>query len=313
MRPHILVTQPLNAPTLDAALDAAYHVHRLHLAADPAALLAEIAPRARALVTTGAAGVGNAIVDALPLLELIAVRGVGTDGVDLDHARAKGLRVTTTPHVLTDDVADLAMGLLLATARRICVADRFARGGGWPQGSLPLARRVTGMRAGILGLGGIGRAIARRAQGFGMSIAYTDRKPQTGVAHAFVPTLVQLARDSDVLFVSVSSNPSTQGMVNAEVLEALGPDGILINIARGNIVDEAALVAALVSGTLGGAGLDVFTQEPHIPEALWALDRVVLQPHMGSATAECRVDMGNLVLENLAAHFAGRSLPSAVV
>ena len=303
----------MNAPALEAALDAAYEVHRLHLAQDPAALVRAVAPSIRALVTTGAGGVANALVDALPALELIAIRGVGTDRVDLGHARSRGLRVTTTPDVLTEDVADLALALLLAASRQICVGDAFVRKGLWPNQALPLAWRVSGKRAGILGLGAIGSAIARRAEGFGMTIAYNGRGPKAGAPYRFEASLVELARASDVLFVAASGNPSSLGLVNAEVLEALGPGGILVNIARGSLVDESALVAALVEGRLGGAGLDTFRDEPHVPEALFALDNVVLQPHQGSATAECRLDMGNLVLANLAAHFAGTPLPTAVV
>ena len=313
MRPHILLTLPMDAPVLEQALDEAYHVHRLHLAPDPEALLASVAPRIRAVVTTGAGGVGNAILDTLPALELIAIRGVGTDRVDLEHARQLGLRVTTTPDVLSEDVADLAMGLLLATSRAICVGDAFVRAGKWPGHSLPLAHRVAGKRAGILGLGSIGRAIARRASGFGMSVAYTGRRPHEEVPYRYAANLVDLASTSDVLFVAASGNPGTRGIVNAQVLDALGPEGILVNIARGSLVDEPALVAALASGRILGAGLDVFQNEPHVPEALLAMANVVLQPHQGSATRECRLDMGALVLENLAAHFAGQPLPTPVV
>jgi lactate dehydrogenase-like 2-hydroxyacid dehydrogenase len=303
----------MNAPALEQALDSAYQTHRPRLAADPGALLAEVAPLIRALVTTGAGGVSNAVVDALPALELIAIRGVGTDGVDLEHARQRGLRVSTTPDVLTEDVADLALALLLAASRRICVGDAFVRAGLWPTQALPLARRVSGKRAGILGLGSIGLAIARRALGFGMSVAYTGRGPKPGVAYPYVDSLVELARTSDFLFIAASGNPGTQGIVDAQVLDALGPEGILVNIARGSIVDETALVAALAEGRIAAAGLDVFRNEPEVPAALLAMDNVVLQPHQGSATAECRLDMGNLVLANLAAHFTGQPLPTAVV
>jgi lactate dehydrogenase-like 2-hydroxyacid dehydrogenase len=303
----------MKAPALDQGLEAAYQVHRLDQAADPGALLAEAGPGIRAVVTTGAAGLGNAVMDALPNLELIAIRGVGTDGVDLDHARSRGLRVTTTPDVLSDDVADLALALLLAVSRRICVGDSFVRAGKWLTQSMPLAQRVSGKRAGILGLGSIGRAIARRALGFGMSVAYTGRKPQADCPYRFVASLVELARESDILFIAASSNPSSVGIVNAQVLDALGPQGILVNIARGSIVDEAALVAALAGGRLGAAGLDVFCHEPRVPEPLLAMANVVLQPHQGSATSECRMDMGDLVLANLEAHFAGRPLPTPVV
>ena len=312
MRPHLLQILPMNAPALEAALEATYQVHRLDRAADPAALLADVAPQVRALVTTGARGVANAVVKALPRLEIIAIRGVGTDGVDLEHARRRGIAVTITPDVLTEDVADLAMGLLLATARRICVGDAFVRAGLWPGQELPLATRVSGKRAGILGLGRIGRAIAQRAVGFGMKVAYTGRHPQDGVPYPFVADLAELARDSDVLFLAASGHPENHKLVDARVLDALGPGGILVNIARGSLVDAAALVEALLSGRIAGAGLDAFQNEPQVPEALFALKNVVLQPHQGSATAESRLDMGNLVLANLAAHFAGRPLPTPV-
>jgi len=303
----------MQAPALQQALEASYEVHRLDLAPDPGAFLAQVGAGIRAVVTTGAGGVANAVLEALPAAELIAIRGVGTDRVDLEYARRRGLRVTTTPDVLTEDVADLALGLLLAVSRRICVGDAFVKAGKWPGGSLPLARRVSGKRAGILGLGAIGQAIARRAAGFGMSIAYTGRRPRPEQPYPFVASLAELARNSDILFIAASGNPGTRGIVDAQVLDALGPDGILVNIARGSIVDEPALVAALREGRIAGAGLDVFQREPQVPEALLGLDNVVLQPHMGSATGECRLDMGNLVLANLAAHFAGRPLPTAVL
>jgi len=310
MRPHLLQTVPMNAPALEAALDAAYQVHRLHQAPDGPAFLAEVGPQVRALVTTGARGVGTSILEALPGLELIAIRGVGTDGVDLAYAHARGIAVTTTPDVLTEDVADLALALLLATARRVCVGDAFVRAGLWPTRDLPLATRVSGKRAGIYGLGRIGHAIARRALGFGMPVAYTGRRAQEGVPYPFVPDLAELARDSDVLFLAASGSPENRNVVDAQVLDALGPRGILVNVARGSLVDEAALVEALTAGRLGGAGLDAFQDEPRVPEALLALPNVVLQPHQGSATAETRLDMGNLVLANLEAHFAGRPLPN---
>ncbi len=303
----------MQAPALQQALEASYEVHRLDLAPDPGAFLAQVGAGIRAVVTTGAGGVANAVLEALPAAELIAIRGVGTDRVDLEYARRRGLRVTTTPDVLTEDVADLALGLLLAVSRRICVGDAFVKAGKWPGGSLPLARRVSGNRAGILGLGAIGQAIARRAAGFGMSIAYTGRRPRPEQPYPFMASLAELARNSDILFIAASGNPGTRGIVDAQVLDALGPDGILVNIARGSIVDEAALAAALREGRIAGAGLDVFQREPQVPEALLGLDNVVLQPHMGSATGECRLDMGNLVLANLAAHFAGRPLPTAVL
>jgi hydroxypyruvate reductase len=224
------------------------------------------------------------------------------------------VRVTNTPDVLTDDVADMALGLMLATLRRLCVGDRFVRDGRWARKeALPLATKLTGKRLGILGLGRIGRAIARRAAAFDMVIAYTGRRAHDDVPYRFEPSLAALARDSDILVVAVAGGPDTRGLVDRDVLDALGPAGVLVNIARGTVVDEPALVEALRQGRLGGAGLDVFENEPHVPEALFGLEQVVLQPHQASATHETREAMGRLVLDNLAAHFAGRPLPTAVV
>jgi lactate dehydrogenase-like 2-hydroxyacid dehydrogenase len=267
----------------------------------------------RAIVTGGGHGAGNEIVDALPALEIIAINGIGTDAVDLERARARSVRVTTTPGVLTEDVADLALGLLLATSRRICVADRFVRAGRWPAGRLPLSAQVSGKRLGLLGLGQIGRAVARRAEGFGMSIAYCEPHPYNDITYRFQPDLQQLAEESDFLVVAASGGPATRGLVDRRVLDAIGPTGILINVARGSVVDEPALVAALVDGRLGGAGLDVFAHEPEVPPALLTMDNVVLSPHRASATVETRRAMADLVLANLAAHFAGQEPLTPVV
>jgi lactate dehydrogenase-like 2-hydroxyacid dehydrogenase len=207
----------------------------------------------------------------------------------------------------------MALGLMLATSRRICVGDRFVRAGGWLHEHLPLAAKVSGKRLGILGLGQVGRAVARRAEGFGMQIAYCDLDPVAGAAYRFQPNLEQLASDSDFLVIAASGGPATRGLVSRPVLDALGPTGVLINVARGSVVDEPALVAALAEGRLGGAGLDVFAHEPDVPKALWDMDNVVLQPHRASATVETRRAMADLVLANLAAHFAGREPVTAVV
>jgi hydroxypyruvate reductase len=309
MKPHVLLIEPM-MPEVEARLDAAYCVHRLFAAHDRAALIAAIGSSVRAIVTGGAHGASNEIVDALPRLEIIAINGIGTDAVDLERARARSVRVTTTPDVPTEDVADLALGLMLATSRRICVADRFVRAGGWLHEHLPLAAKVSGKRLGILGLGQVGHAVARRAEGFGMQIAYYDRHP---VAYRFQPDLEQLAQESDFLVVAASGGPATRGLVSRAVLDALGPTGVLINVARGSVVDEPALVAALAEGRLGGAGLDVFAHEPDVPKALWDMDNVVLQPHQASATVETRRAMADLVLANLAAHFAGKEPVTPVV
>ena len=311
-RPAILLLQPM-MQQLETGLDEAYEVHRLYRAESRDALLGEVASQVRGIVTGGSLGVPHAIMEALPALEIIAINGIGTDAVDLDRARQRGIRVTSTPNVLTDDVADMAMGLLLATLRQLCTGDRFVRAGQWPTGRMALARKVTGKRLGILGLGRIGRAIARRAQAFDMPIAYTDVRSFEDVPYRFMPTLQSLAEVSDVLVVAASGGSGSQGIINERVLNALGPEGILINVARGSVVDEPALVSALADGRLGGAGLDVFVDEPRVPDALWGLNNVVLQPHQASATVETRLAMGELVLANLAAHFAGQPVPTAVV
>lgn len=312
MKPEIILVEPMMA-AIEAKLDDAYTVHRLSAVPDRAALLADVGPRVRAIATGGGTGASRDLVEALPNLGIIAINGIGTDAVDLAHARERGIRVTTTPGVLTDDVADLAMALLLAGMRRLTQADRFVRAGRWPTDRMPLARKATGKRLGILGLGGIGRAVARRAEGFGMEIAYTNRKPADGAPWRFVPDPVRLAAESDILVVAVTGGAATRHLVDRAVLDALGPEGLLVNVARGSVVDEEALVAALAEGRLGAAALDVFANEPHVPEALFAMDQVVLVPHQASATLETRTAMGELVLANLAAYFAGEPLPTPVV
>ncbi|PWC76309.1 2-hydroxyacid dehydrogenase [Azospirillum sp. TSH64] len=312
MKPEILLVEPM-MPAIEQALDAAYTVHRLSAAPDRDRLIAEVAGRVRAVVTGGGTGVKNAVVDALPHLGIVAINGVGTDAVDLEHCRGRGVRVSNTPDVLTDDVADLAIGLMIAGSRRMMVGDRFVRAGQWPTGKLPLARKVSGKRLGVLGLGRIGEAIAKRAEAFGMTIAYTNRKPRDGVSYRFVSSPVDLARESDILMVAASAGPDARNMVGRAVLDALGPDGLLVNVARGSVVDEPELLAALTEGRIGGAALDVFADEPNVPEGFYGLGNVVLQPHQASATVETRMAMGQLVLDNLEAFFAGRPPPTAVV
>ena len=310
MKPDILLIGALPQPC-EARLEAGFTLHRSTPGADLNAL-GPTREAIRGLVTGGVTGASRAVMEALPRLEIVAVNGIGTDAVDLAHARARGIQVTVTPDVLTDDVADLAMGLLIATARRICLGDRFVRAGHWGRQALPLATKVSGKRLGILGLGRIGRAIARRADGFGMEIAYTDLQQLPDVPWRHEPSLMALARWADMLVVAAAGGPASHALVNVDVLDALGPEGLLVNVARGSIVDEAALVAALQQGRLGAAGLDVFTDEPRVPEALWTMDNVVLQPHRASATVETRTAMGDLVVANLEAHFAGRPLPTPV-
>jgi hydroxypyruvate reductase len=312
MNPDLLLIEPMT-PDVEAQLDAAYSVHRFYPASNRAALLSQVGHRVRAVITGGRTGISNELMDGLPELQIIAINGIGTDAVDLDRVRQRGIRVSTTPDVLTDDVADMAIALLLAAARLICVNDRFVRDGRWPHGHPPLGTKVSGKQLGILGLGRVGRAVARRAEGFGMAIAYCDPHQISEVSYRHQPDLVALATDSDFLVIAASGGPGSRGIVERRVLDALGPRGILVNVARGGIVDEPALIAALTERRLGAAGLDVFQHEPEVPQALWTLDNVVLQPHRASATVETRRAMADLVLANLAAHFAGRELPSAVV
>jgi lactate dehydrogenase-like 2-hydroxyacid dehydrogenase len=284
---------------------------RLH-ESDPAAF-AKIAPTIRAITGGGESAVSRALMDQLPALEIVSILGVGYDRVDVPAALARQVPVTHTPEVLNDEVADLAIGLMLAVARGIPQADRHVRANRWAeQGPMPLARRVSGARLGIVGLGRIGKVIAKRAEAFGMSIAYSGRSQQPGVAYPYYATPTELASQVDFLVVVTPGGAATRRLVDADVLRALGPRGFLINVARGTVVDEAALIAALQQGTIAGAGLDVFENEPQVPQALRALDNVVLTPHMASATHETRQAMADLALGNLRAHFAGAKLLSPV-
>lgn len=311
MKPDILLAVPIYPATMEV-LDRLYAVHRLFEAADPAAFLGGVADKVRAIVTSGGAGADAALIAALPKAEIIACFGVGYDAIDLGAARARNIAVTNTPDVLTDDVADLALGLIIDAARRISRGDRFVRAGKWLQGGLELGTALRGRRLGIVGLGRIGLAAARRAEACGMFVAYHGPRPKPEAPYPYVADLVELARRSDVLVLTLPGGTGTRHLVNAEVLAALGPKGTLVNVARGSVVDETALLAALQSGALGAAALDVFADEPRVPPALLAMENVVLQPHVGSATHETRAGMGQLVLDNLAAHFAGQALPTRV-
>ena len=309
MKPDIVLLERM-MPAIENALDDAYTVH--YLPDMPS--LAALAPRVRAVVSGGGTGVPPDVMAALPELGLIAINGIGTDAVDLKEARRRNIHVTTTPGVLTDDVADMAIALVLAVSRGIVRADRYVREGEWTKGTpIALGHRVSGRRMGIVGLGHVGRAIARRAQAFGMHVAYNDVREIPDAGFAYHADLTDLARSSDIVVVAAAGGAGSRGIVNAGVLDALGADGILVNVARGSVVDEDALVAALRDGTLGAAGLDVFAHEPDVPAALLAMDNVVIQPHRASATVETRQAMGDLVLGNLAAFYAGRELLSAVV
>ena len=293
-----------------AQLEADTTVHRLWQAPDRDAFVRDVAPRVEVIVTTGGAGATRALIEQLPKLRLIACFGVGVDAIDLAAARERGVAVTNTPDVLTDDVADLAIGLMLAALRGIATADRYVRAGLWLRANMSLQTRMSGKRLGIVGMGRIGQAIAKRASAFDMSIAWNGPRPKD-LPWRYEPDLLTLARSVDVLVAACPGGAATRGLISRAVLEALGL-GVFVNIARGSVVDETALVDLLATRRLGGAALDVFADEPRVPEALFALDHVVLQPHQASATRETRAAMGQLVLDNIAAHVAGRPLVTPV-
>lgn len=271
-----------------------------------------IAGDIRVVLASGESKVEDALIRQLPALQLIAVFGVGYDGVDTQAAFARHIQITNTPDILTDDVADLAMGLMLNVARKINAAQRFIEQGEWKNGGFPLAIKVSGKRLGIVGYGRIGRAITQRAQGFNMSVACFNRSKIDIDGIRYYSDLVELAENSDILVVCASGGSGSHKLINKDVLAALGPDGILINIARGSVVDEEALVSAITQKTLGGAGLDVFASEPHVPEALLHRDNVVVTPHIGSATHGTRAAMAKLVQDNIRAFYADEPLLTPV-
>lgn len=309
-KPDLLVVSPWYTAAM-AELDAHFTVHKLWEADDKAALLASIADRCEAIA--GASVCGADIMDALPKAKVIAHHGVGYDGVDVAAATERGIKVSNTPDVLSDEVADFALGLLLATCRKIPHADRYVRAGRWEsEGDMPFTKRVHGRKVGILGLGRIGIEIARRCEAFKMDIAYHTRS-RKDVPYTYYGDLLSMARDVDFLIAIVPGGAGTRHLVNREVLDALGPEGVLVNVARGSVVDEAALIEALKDGRLGAAGLDVFEKEPKVPQALKDMtENVVLQPHQASATHDTRLAMGRLVMENALAGLAGKPLLTPV-
>jgi lactate dehydrogenase-like 2-hydroxyacid dehydrogenase len=311
-KPDVLVVAP-NRPDQMKMLDEAYTLHRLYKAQDREALLNEVAPIIRAVVTGGRAGFKKEMLEQLPNLEIVAANGVGVDSIDVEECRARGIPVTNTPDVLTDDVADMGMALTYATLRGFARGERWVREGRWKnEGMMPLATCIKGKVLGIIGLGRIGKAIAARAESFGMEVRYNGRRAQADVAFRFYDDAVALARDADVLLLACPGGEATRNLVSNDILEALGPTGHLVNISRGSVVDEPALLEALQNNRIAGAGLDVYENEPRIDEAFFPLDNVVLQPHCASATVETRDAMAQLVVDNLAAHFAGKPLLTAV-
>ena len=312
MKPEIVIIGPMYPPT-QTRLEQLFTAHRLWEAADREVFLREIAPRVRGIAVYALHGCPASVIEALPKLEIIGCFGIGVDAIDLAAAKKRGVRVTNTPDVVTDDTADTALALMLAVERRIAEGDRFVRRGRWREGELRFGRSLGGRRLGIVGLGRIGRAIARRAEAFGMQIGYSGPREKPDAPYRFFADLLALAEWSEILAVACPGGAATRHLVGREVIAALGPGGSLVNIARGSVVDEAALVAALREGRLGAAGLDVFANEPDVPPALLDLENVVLMPHTGSATHETRTAMGDLVIDNLVAHFAGRPLLTPVL
>jgi len=274
--------------------------------------LQALAPLLRGIVATGESVVTRELMGRLPALEIISVLGVGYDGIDMEAARKRGICVTHTPGISTNDIADFAMALLLSAARQVISADRFVRRGDWSAGRYPMTRSVSGARLGIVGLGRIGTAVASRALAFGMDIAYTGRAPKADVAYRWCSDTLSLAASVDFLVVCASAGPATRALINGEVLAALGPAGVLVNVARGSIVDEQALVAALRERKILAAGLDVFCDEPRVPAELLELENVVLTPHMASTTGATVQAMLDLTFANLAAHFDGLPVPAPV-
>lgn len=310
-RSDVLVIGPYPSWDLEP-MEESYRLRRLWEASDRDAFLQQCAG-VRAVATRGELGANRALMEALPRLEIVACYGVGTDAIDLEAARARGIRVTNTPGVLTEDVADMAVALILATLRRVPAAEAHVRFGGWAEGNFELVRRFHGCRLGIAGFGRIGAAVAKRAIGFDVEIGYFDRIAPSGIGHRRFDTLDDLAAWCDVLVVTLAGGPGMESVVGRRVLEALGPEGFLVNVSRGMIVDEPALLDALERRGIAGAGLDVFLGEPRIDPRFATLENVVLQPHHSSGTVETRRAMGQVVRDNLAAHFAGRSLLTPVL
>ncbi len=309
MKPKVLQYSRL-MPVLERQLVEAFDLHRLADEADPKAFLAA---RGREFVGLATGGFADAaLIDSLPSLKVISSFGVGVDRIDLQAAGRRGILVGNTPDVLNDCVADLALGLVIDVARGMSASQRYLRRGDWPKANYPLQRRVSGKRMGIVGLGRIGKAIAHRAAAFDMELRYHNRRPVPDTKMAYEASLLELARWSDFLVVIVPGGAATHHLINAAVLDALGPEGFLVNVARGSVVDEPALVRALQDKRIAGAGLDVFENEPHVPPELMQLDNVVLLPHVASATHETRTAMAQRVFDNLQEFFARGHLISAI-
>ncbi len=299
----LVLTGPMLASAVEA-IEKKFKVHRLWLADDKSAFFAQH-KNTRYMANSGHSPITGEVMDSMPALEIISSFGVGTDSIDLVAAKVRNIRVTNTPDVLNDAVAELAMGLMISLCRRIVDADTHVRQGKWPDGGYPLTGELTGAKIGILGLGRIGKEVARRAQAFKMEVSYHGRNEQKFEPFPYYANLEDMARDVDWLMAIVPGGASTTGLVDRKILSALGPDGAIVNVGRGSLIDEAAMIEMLKSGELGGAALDVFEKEPAMSDELWSLPNVVLSPHQGSATHKTRWSMGDLVVRNLLAHQNG--------
>jgi len=309
MKIHALQMRPFS-PWFEQELQSRYQVHRWFEVAQAEHFLAAHAGAIQAVITGGELGIQPELMARLPSLRIVAINGVGFDKVDLEECRRRGVRVTTTPNVLTEDVADLAVGLIIALLRGIPDSDRHVRDGHWKNGERQLARKVSGRRFGIVGLGQIGSAIAQRLAPFG-PVAYCD-VTRKQVPYEFVDSPVELARWCDVLILATAANAATRRLIGRQALEALGPAGYLVNVARGSLVDEPELISALREDRIAGAALDVFEDEPNVPPALRSAAKTVLTPHIASATVETREAMARAVLTNLDAFFAGQNVPGGI-
>ena len=309
MKQQILQLNPILIPRVNEHLASTYTVHKLFEMENPQAWLQTHGAQIEAVITGGHTGISRDMLAQLPALKVVAINGVGTDAVDLAYCRERKLAVTATLGALTEDVADLAIGLLLSACRNIATVDRFVREDQWPQfpqpSAIPLARRFSGMHVGIVGLGRVGRAVASRAVAFGCTISYTDLNCMTDVPYRFVPGLIELAQDVDALVLCAAADKA-EGIVNAKVLDALGPQGFLVNVARGRLVNEPDLCRAIAENKIAGAGLDVFVDEPNVPTELRHSDKVTLQAHRASATWETRAAMADMVVASVAQALAGQ-------
>ena len=311
-RPDVLMIGPYPHWDMEP-LEGNYSLHKLWEATDKPAFVSVRSDKIRAIATRGELGANGDLIGKLPKLEIISCYGVGTDAIDLVTAKSRGIKVTNTPDVLTEDVADIALGLLISVARKIPQADAYVRGGSWQKANMPLVTRFHGKRLGIIGMGRVGAAVARRATGFDMKISYIDVRRRDDLNYTYEDSILALAKNSDFLVATVAGGSSTARLIDAKVFEALGTNGYFINVARGSVVDEPAMLEALANNRIAGAGLDVFWNEPNIDAKFLTLPNVVLQPHHASGTVETRKAMGQLVRDNLAAHFAGQKLLTQVV